>query len=54
VIADVLEQPTDEGVQTRARARVSAICDRFPLYPWLRSSVTDPSPHPLRRVPASP
>ena len=29
--------PTDESVKTRARARVSAICERFPLYPWLRT-----------------
>ena len=32
IITSVLDNPTDESVQTQARARVKTLCDRYPLY----------------------
>jgi len=32
IITSVLDNPTDESVQAQARARVKALCDRYPLY----------------------
>ncbi len=37
IIADRLLSPEDSGVETDCKRRVSALCDRFPLYPHLRS-----------------
>jgi glycine hydroxymethyltransferase len=31
-IADVLQKPTDEGVQTRVKGEVAAMCRKFPIY----------------------
>ncbi len=35
LIADRLEAPADEAVRARVVERVGALCDRFPLHPWL-------------------
>ena len=32
IVTSVLDNPTDESIQTQARARVKALCDRYPLY----------------------
>ena len=32
IITSVLDNPTDESVQARARGRVKSLCDRYPLY----------------------
>lgn len=40
IIADKLLSPEDETVQTNCLNRVAALCDRFPLYPYLQIPVT--------------
>jgi glycine hydroxymethyltransferase len=35
IIADRLTNPDDEVVRENCRRRVAALCDRFPLYPYL-------------------
>ncbi|MEM8501754.1 MAG: serine hydroxymethyltransferase [Cyanobacteria bacterium P01_D01_bin.1] len=37
IIADRLLSPEDSGVESDCKQRVGALCDRFPLYPHLRS-----------------
>ncbi len=37
IIADRLLSPEDSGMESDCRQRVSDLCDRFPLYPHLRS-----------------
>ncbi|WP_353259051.1 serine hydroxymethyltransferase [Prochlorothrix hollandica] len=37
IIADRLLNPEDEAIELQCRQRVAALCDRFPLYPHLRS-----------------
>ena len=32
IVTSVLDNPTDESIQSQARARVKALCDRYPLY----------------------
>jgi glycine hydroxymethyltransferase len=39
IIADKLLSPEDEAVQQDCLARVAALCDRFPLYPYLQIPV---------------
>ncbi|MEM8827961.1 MAG: serine hydroxymethyltransferase [Cyanobacteria bacterium P01_G01_bin.19] len=39
IIADKLLSPEDEAVQNDCMARVAALCDRFPLYPYLQIPV---------------
>jgi glycine hydroxymethyltransferase len=39
IIADKLLSPEDEAVQQDCLARVAALCDRFPLYPYLQMPV---------------
>jgi glycine hydroxymethyltransferase len=39
IIADKLLSPEDEAVQQNCLARVAALCDRFPLYPYLQIPV---------------
>jgi glycine hydroxymethyltransferase len=39
IIADRLLAPEDEAVAQTCRQRVATLCDRFPLYPHLRTSV---------------
>ena len=39
IIADKLLSPEDETVQTNCLDRVNALCDRFPLYPYLQIPV---------------
>ena len=39
IIADRLLSPEDNKVETDCRNRVAALCDRFPLYPHLHSTV---------------
>jgi glycine hydroxymethyltransferase len=39
IIADKLLSPEDETVQQNCLARVTALCDRFPLYPYLQIPV---------------
>lgn len=38
IIADRLLNPDDEGVASDCRARVAQLCDRFPLYPHLKTA----------------
>ena len=40
IIADKLLSPEDEAVQQNCLDRVAALCDRFPLYPYLQIPVT--------------
>ena len=35
IVADKLLNPEDEAIQTACLRRVAALCDRFPLYPYL-------------------
>lgn len=35
IIADRLQKPSDDGVMQDCLRRVAALCDRFPLYPYL-------------------
>jgi glycine hydroxymethyltransferase len=37
IIADCLMNPEDEAVKQDCRRRVASLCDRFPLYPHLRT-----------------
>jgi glycine hydroxymethyltransferase len=37
IIADCLINPEDEAVKQDCRRRVASLCDRFPLYPHLRT-----------------
>ena len=39
IIADKLLNPEDEAVQEKCLDRVAALCDRFPLYPYLQIPV---------------
>jgi glycine hydroxymethyltransferase len=39
IIADKLLNPEDEAVQQKCLDRVAALCDRFPLYPYLQIPV---------------
>lgn len=39
IIADRLLNPEDEAIAQDCRHRVAALCDRFPLYPHLQTSV---------------
>jgi glycine hydroxymethyltransferase len=39
IIADKLLSPEDEAVQQNCLERVAALCDRFPLYPYLQIPV---------------
>ncbi|MEN9566160.1 MAG: hypothetical protein RLZZ69_1356 [Cyanobacteriota bacterium] len=39
IIADKLLSPEDEAVQQKCLDRVTALCDRFPLYPYLQIPV---------------
>ena len=39
IIADKLLSPEDEAVQQKCLDRVAALCDRFPLYPYLQIPV---------------
>lgn len=39
IIADKLLSPEDEAVQQNCLTRVAALCDRFPLYPYLQIPV---------------
>ena len=39
IIADKLLSPEDEAVQNNCLERVAALCDRFPLYPYLQIPV---------------
>ncbi len=39
IIADKLLSPENEAVQQKCLARVAALCDRFPLYPYLQIPV---------------
>ncbi|MGD1920306.1 MAG: serine hydroxymethyltransferase [Pleurocapsa sp.] len=39
IIADKLLKPEDEAVQNDCLGRVAALCDRFPLYPYLQIPV---------------
>lgn len=39
IIADKLLKPEDEAVQKDCISRVAALCDRFPLYPYLQIPV---------------
>ncbi len=39
IIADKLLNPEDEAVQKDCMGRVAALCDRFPLYPYLQIPV---------------
>lgn len=39
IIADKLLSPEDEAVQNNCLKRVAALCDRFPLYPYLQIPV---------------
>jgi len=36
IISDCLKSPNDSAVEADCKRRVSALCDRFPLYPHLR------------------
>jgi glycine hydroxymethyltransferase len=38
-IADILEAPGNEGVQTRVRGEVTELCRSYPLYPELLQPV---------------
>ncbi len=40
IVAERLLNPTDEAVKKDCLQRVSALCDRFPLYPYLQIPVT--------------
>jgi glycine hydroxymethyltransferase len=40
IVADCLLKPEDEAVKQDCLQRVTALCDRFPLYPYLQISVT--------------
>jgi glycine hydroxymethyltransferase len=39
IVADKLLNPEDEAVQQKCLDRVAALCDRFPLYPYLQIPV---------------
>lgn len=40
IVADKLLNPNDEATQSDCLRRVGALCDRFPLYPYLQIPVT--------------
>jgi glycine hydroxymethyltransferase len=37
IIAERLLNPDDEAVANNCRQRVAALCDRFPLYPFIKT-----------------
>ena len=40
IVADCLLNPEDEAVKQDCLQRVTQLCDRFPLYPYLQIPVT--------------